>query len=200
MVKNMEEIILEKIAKSMNKNSGKRNGIHVSSISYDCMRKAYYSIKYGNRFNLNTLMTFWIGQQVHKTPILAENEIPLEWERIRGSCDDYENGILLEKKTCTVIPSKPREQHVKQAEYYSVMLEEQGKPVKKIYILYIDINNKKIKVFEAKRRDSKTIKKEMLEKRDAIEKAMREGKPPERNISWLCSYCNHSNICFRSRD
>jgi len=141
-----------------------------------------------------------VGRKIHETPILSENEIPLRWEGIIGACDDYEDGLLLEKKTCTQIPKYPMKHHVTQAEYYSIMLKHQNKPVKKAAILYIDIANKELKVFKAKMRNDHIIETEMLQKKNALEKALKENKPPERKIGWICNYCSFANICFKKDD
>ena len=34
------------------------------------------------------------------------------------------------------------------------------------------------------------IEREMLAKKETLERVMNEGRPPERKVGWLCSYCN----------
>jgi CRISPR/Cas system-associated exonuclease Cas4 (RecB family) len=194
--------VKERFLLALNKNEGtRRKGIHVSSISYDCMRKAYYGITKGESYNLNTLLTFWIGKQIHKTPILAESEIEGEWQGIIGSADEYEagkdGGTIIEKKSCTKIPSKPYSHHVKQAEYYAVLLNSMQKPVKEAYILYIDIQSKAFRDFAIKMRPISVIEKEMLAKKQILQVALGDRVPPARNIGWQCSYCSFANTCFR---
>lgn len=198
-VKPVEESIVEKLLESISRDTQNREGeIHVSSICYPCIRKSYYSLKHGQDFfNMKTLLTFWIGRQLHETPILSENEIPLNFHGIIGSADEYESGLLLEKKTCTQIPRYPLSHHIRQAEYYSVMLKHQNKPVKKACILYIDIANKELKAFRIKMRDEDRVEKEMLKKKQLLEQSLESNNPPPRSIGWLCSWCNFSSLCFK---
>lgn len=197
-VKPIEESIIEKLLMSISRDTISRIGeVHVSSLCYVCMRQSFYSMKHGSFFNLKTLLTFWIGRKLHETPILSENEISLNWHGIIGACDDYEDGLLVEKKTCTQIPRYPMSHHVRQAEYYSVMLKHHNKPVKKACIIYIDIANKELKVYKAKLRPDDIIEKEMLHKKQLLDKAVESGKPPERKIGWQCQFCVWASLCFK---
>lgn len=193
-----ESRIAEKFMESIMKENRTLKGIHVSSLSYDCLRKAYYLQVFNNGFNdMKTLMTFWIGNQIHKSPILKEHEVALDYQGIIGSADEYEDGVLIEKKTCRQIPKTAYGHHKKQAEYYKFLLEKSGKPVKEIYILYIDVNNSDFKVFSVFPRCEASIETELMNKKKILEKALAEGKPPERNFGWLCKYCNFNSICFK---
>ena len=193
----MSSKILEKFYEAIQDEQEPRTGIHVSSLCYSCLRRGYYSLVHGDYFDRKNLLTFWIGRMLHKTKVLAEQEIKLEWERIKGSCDDYENGWLIDKKTCTVIPERANLHHITQLEYYAVMLEAIGQPVNHGWIIYIDISNKRVaEQYASLRKGREKIKTEMREKRDILEKALATKTPPERNIDWLCDYCSFSSICF----
>ena len=189
--------IEEKVIEAMNaKEPFEGKGIGVTNLVYDCLRRAYYTRTLGEFYDLHTLILFWTGRKLHETQILKEHELVLEWEGIVGIVDEYENGTLLEKKTCVSLPRTPNDHHVKQVEYYKVLLEKHGKPVNEAYLLYIDINNKEIRTFKVNMRPSNIIEKEMLERKEKLEKALKEGKPPERKVGWLCNYCNFASICF----
>jgi CRISPR/Cas system-associated exonuclease Cas4 (RecB family) len=191
--------ILEKFYEAMKRDSKDNDDeeIHVSSLCYDCMRKVYYQMTRKEQyFDLKTMITFWMGRAIHNTPILKESEIPLKWKGIVGTCDEYEDGVLLEKKTCTKIPMNPNQHHVKQTEYYAFMLNESKRPVTQAFVAYIDLANREIQPFEVRLRDMEDIKVEMLRKKEQIEFAMRNKVLPERSIGWLCSYCNFSQLCF----
>lgn len=193
-----EKLITEKLMKAIGKGNHTLKGIHVSALSYDCIRKAYYTQKFGESFyDMNTMLTFWIGRQIHETQILKEHEVELNVNGIVGSADEYQDGLLLEKKTCKIIPKTPYLHHKKQAEYYSMLLQMSGKPVNKIALLYIDICDKKIKVFTFKPRKSSVIKQEMYWKKEQLEKALKNNKPPARSMGWLCSYCSFCAKCWR---
>jgi CRISPR/Cas system-associated exonuclease Cas4 (RecB family) len=194
--------ILEKFYEAMRRDSKDNDAgeIHVSSLCYDCMRKVYYQmIRKDQYFDLKTMITFWMGRAVHNTPILKESEIPLSWKGIVGTADEYEDGVILEKKTCAKIPMNPNQHHVKQTEYYAFMLNESKKPVKQAFVVYIDLANKEIQPFEVRLRDMDEIRVEMLRKKEQIEYAIRNNVLPERSIGWLCSYCNFSQLCFGNK-
>ena len=81
--------ILERFYEAINKDNEPLKGIHVSALSYNCLRRAYFTQMHGDGFfDMKTLVTFWIGRQLHMTPILKEHEVPLKWYRIIGTCDD----------------------------------------------------------------------------------------------------------------
>ena len=170
---------------------------YVTEICYDCLRYAYYNITEGRRYGMKDLITTFVGKAVHLIPILEKNELEVSYKCVRGRVDDYENGILLEKKTCRKIPDKPLEHHIRQVEYYKVLLEESGYPVDKIFIAYLDVANNKLEVFEVKPRNTEEIKREIDEKIGELMKAVALGKPPERKFSWLCSYCPFFDKCVR---
>ena len=170
---------------------------YVTEICYDCLRYAYYSITEGRSYGMRDLITTFIGKAVHQIQILDKNELEVSYKHLKGRVDDYENGILLEKKSCRRIPDRPLEHHIKQVEYYKVLLEESGYPVNKIFIAYINVANSKLEVFEVKSRSSEVIKKEIDEKTQELMKALALSKPPERKFGWLCNYCPFFERCIR---
>jgi len=191
--------VLERFFEAITREEFNREGIHVTALVHDCLRKCFYSQTMGNYFNLKTLITFWIGKQLHKTPILKQNEVPLKWEGIFGTVDDYEDGVLVEKKTCNTKYNNPLDHHKKQVEYYSVMLRKNDLPFKEGHIVYINLVDKEVTEFEVSVRDIKKIQEEMIIKKEIINKAIETGEPPKRHITWLCNYCEFANICFGSK-
>lgn len=175
-----------------------REGIHVSHLVYPCLRRAYYDITTDTSFDLEGGMRMWIGKQIHKLPVSKHHELSLEWEDIRGTIDEYENGFFMDKKTTRNIPKRyPRSHHVKQVEMYRVLLEKNGYPVKEASILYIDVDSTRVKEYKVKlKRDIEQVELEMLRKKEIIETALFSRQPPNRHIDWLCRYCNHSSRCF----
>lgn len=189
--------IIELFYKAVTKEQSHHSGIHVSSLSYECLRRAYYSQIYGEGlFSAKTLMTFWIGRELHKTQILAHHELSVDWNGIIGTCDEYENGLLLDKKTCTMIPTYVSPHHAKQVEYYALMLSKQYKIVNQAYILYIDVANKKVKALKVKLRQLSIIEDELTRKRDMLKNSIESKTPPSRHINWLCDHCAFASKCF----
>lgn len=193
--------LIEKMYEAINKQDERKQGIHVTSLVYDCLRRSYYSEKFGEGFfDIKTLITFWIGRVLHHTQVLKEHELQLEWLGILGTVDEFEDGILLEKKTTAFMPKAPLEHHVTQLEYYKLLLEKTGKRVKQMFLMYIDIANKDIKVFEVEPRPLAEIEVELIAKKTELEASLLKNIVPPRHAGWLCGYCNFASICFKGKE
>lgn len=188
--------VLERFFEAIVGEEKRPKGIHVTSLVHDCLRRSYYQQKFGSFFSLKTMITFWIGKQLHRTKILNKNEFKLEWEGVVGSIDDFEDGVLIEKKTCTTTYRNPLDHHKRQVEYYSVLLRKNGFKFKEGRLIYINLVDKEVVEFPVSVRGLSTIADEMLEKKKVLEGALKSKKPPARSMSWLCNYCSFANICF----
>lgn len=116
--------------------------IHVSDILYECLRRAWYSKHLPPRFTRDTAMIFWIGDQLHLTPISKTHELSLSWYGIHGTIDEYIDGFIIDKKSCRSLPKYPYSNHVKQVEYYSALMENNGYEVQGGFMLYIFVGTK----------------------------------------------------------
>ncbi|RLJ03520.1 MAG: hypothetical protein DRP11_00570, partial [Candidatus Aenigmatarchaeota archaeon] len=149
----------------------------------------------------------WIGRKLHETSILGgEVEIRLEYKGITGRIDEYKDGVLLEKKTCRSIPKKPYPHHVRQVEYYWVLCERNGRPVKKAALMYIDVDSAEVEVFPVEfERPLEEVEEEMLRKAEIISECLKTGiLPPRKMTTWddktsklVCEYCAYYGICMR---
>lgn len=197
--KGFKSLFYQKIVQSKHKTSLKRKKIHVSGIKHSCKRNRILSQKLGLSLmrQVSTVKT-WIGSQVHEFPVTENHELTLEWEGIVGTIDEYEDGFLIDKKTTRVIPKKPYSDHVKQVEYYRVLLQENGYPVMQAAICYIDVNNAAIEVLRVPLgRSIEAVKGEMIKNRDELLEAAKEDRLPPRLLNWLCyDYCELFSICF----
>lgn len=171
--------------------------IAVTSLVYPCLRKAFYSKKYGQFFDIATAYTFWLGKAVHRMDFLEEGEIELEWEGILGRIDEYEKGTLVEKKTTNSLPRSANGHHITQVEYYYVLCLRNNRPVKDMFLLYLEKKYPAHKFFKVNPRPVEVIEKEMLDRKNILETALKTGKAPERDVSWLCKYCPFTPKCFR---
>lgn len=198
----IEELCVEMIASEEHTPSGL---ISVSSLIYNCLRKAYYDKTIGQFYDRQTLITFWVGKQIHNSQLLSENELEVKYEGIVGRIDDYDkkNGLLVDKKTCEMFPGKygVNDHYKKQLEYYYWLLAQNKLPVRQLYLLFIKVNKPKgIKAVEVFPRKLQDIGKEILEKKGILEKALSEKIPPPRKPSWLCSYCQFASICYNKNN
>jgi hypothetical protein len=177
-------------------------GVHVTALTYECVRRGYYGITIGGQaYDIQTLIRFWIGNAIHRAPLLQHHEMPVEYEGIVGTVDEYEDGCLVDKKhTSNKIPSSPNEHYVTQVEYYSVMLQAMGYPVDEAHIFYIDVITPAAKDFLVELRPAETIRKEMIKRKKLLQEALDTKIPPERVVGWHCGYCNFASICWRSEE
>ena len=199
-----KELFYEKIAESLHRtSSGRKKEVHISNIKASCKRNQVLRTLLGfPLMRQKSTVKVWIGNRVHDFPILEKHELRLEWEGIIGTVDEYEDGILIDKKTCRKIPKRPYPDHVIQVEYYSILLMESGHPVMEVGICYIDVNDCVIEVLPVDlKRDIQTVKEEMLEARDELLENLENKTLPEREWNWLCEdYCELFQICFLSDD
>lgn len=178
--------------------------ISVSSLIYDCLRKPYYEKTIGQFYDKGTLITFWVGKQIHNSQLLSENELEVKYEGIIGRIDDYDKkeGVLVDKKTCDMFPGKfgVNEHYKRQLEYYWWLLTHNKYPVKQLYLLFIKVSKPKgIKAIEIFPRKLQTIEKEILEKKEILEGALKDKIAPPRKTSWLCGYCPFASICYKKK-
>ena len=176
---------------------GKRKGIHVSSLTHSCLRRAYYDITRDAPISLKEGTVLWIGKKLHTVRMSKNHELSLGWEGIRGTVDEYEDGYLMDKKSTRNIPSVPRQAHVRQLEMYRVLLKENGYKVEKAAVLYIDVDTGEVVEYPVKfKRKLETVEKEMLRKKEKLEMALSKGWLPERHISGECYLCPFPSWCF----
>ena len=67
------------------------------------------------------------------------------------------------------------------------------------WLLYLSKDDKKSvthKFIKPRMRSLAIVEKEMVERKEILEKALKDKKPPERVISWLCNYCPFPPKCF----
>lgn len=201
--------------------------IHVSNLTGECMRKSYYNMVYPQSFGMRLAMIFWWGKMAHKQQVFDHHEVPLEYAGVVGTCDEYEDGVLVDKKTTESLKyvKKPSDHYVRQIEYYALMLREGGwkkpcdsqdpkhvctpgpVPVNEANIFYMSkAKDEKGKTAEIKipLRPHETIKKEFLDKAKQLTDAVKTGKVPPRiknaPRSWECEYCDYFKKCFGSKE
>lgn len=179
-----------------------KTGIHITDITRDCLRPAYYRAKYGGMqfFGLWDTYNLWKGKMLHLTNVLPQGEVEVEWSGVKGRIDDYDpaTGIIVEKKIIGRIPTEPLPHHTKQLQFQTVLMRENDKDVNKGFILYISPENKKAVGFEVPVAVADLIdaRAEIEEKAKALEKAFLENTIPPRSTSWECSYCPYFTPCL----
>lgn len=186
------------------------NKFHVTELVFNCPRQIFLRRVVGDFFiSYPSIFRLAIGRKMHEISILKEHEKRIEWQGIVGTVDEYENGVLIEKKTTVHAPrNAPYGHHVTQAEYYKVLLEETGNPVLHGFILYFDVSNvdDPLTIFEVPFRLYDVIKSEMIRKRNELLKIFgslnfeQKFVIPARKTSWLCKYCDYAYMCYMPID
>ena len=198
--KGFKSLFYQRIAESLHRTSSSRKKeTHVSTIKHSCKRNRIIFQKLGlSLMRQKSIVKVWIGNRTHDFPVTEKHELRLEWKSIIGTVDEYEDGFLVDKKTTREIPKRPYSDHVKQVEYYRVLLQENGYPVMAAAVCYIDVNEAVIEVLPVNlKRSIETVKAEMLEARDELLEAVKEDKLPPRLLNWLCwDFCEIFQICF----
>ena len=176
----------------------------VTKLVANCLRSAYYDLTEEEVQDLEKLWVFSRGHAIHefvtKTLTNEEKEIFVEKQfkhfDLVGFIDAIHNNIIYEFKTTANMPEKPTESHVLQGQaYYSLLPKEWQEKITKIIVVYISLN--KIKHFEVPLRD---ISEFLEEKGNIIAAALKMKIPPNKEVTWLCNYCNHSDLCDKNGD
>lgn len=182
-----------------------RYGIHVSDLVYECLRRAYYGHIYktdDSELDDKTLFTFWIGKKLHEVEVTDMHEFEVEAFGVKGRIDEVikvgEEYVIIDKKTTRHEVEKPYQHHIKQVQYYAVLLRAmKGISAKYGSIVYINVSvpDARVYVFDIGNLDE--IEAELKKKASTLQKALEEGEPPEANPYWLCKYCAYRDVCSR---
>jgi len=174
----------------------------VTKVVANCLRSAYYDMTEEEIQDLEKLWVFSRGHAIHEfiTRTLGEEEKEIFVEKkfkhfdLIGFVDAIHKDIIYEFKTTTNIPEKPSESHVLQGQaYYSMLPKEQQEKISKILVVYISLN--KIKQFEVPIRDITNF---LEEQGNMLSAALKMKIPPNKELSWLCNYCSHQDICDKN--
>jgi len=192
--------LLQAITRDLEEAKPPLEKINVTDLVFPCLRHAFYSKKFfeEKRGRLPDLLGMWIGVKLHETRIFGSHEIELEYNGIFGRVDGYEDEILLELKTTRAIPPEPYPHHVKQVEYYRVLLEKSGRPVKFAVILYVNVNDLTTKVFPILfDRSVEEVEEELIKRKKELEEALQKDIPPPPipDEPWACDYCRFAYLC-----
>ncbi len=172
--------------------------LHISDLVHTCPRKIYTNIisrKNPKPLEWGTKLRFWIGNAIHEPPILKHHHLKLVWEGIHAEVDEYEDGIVLEKKHTTYLSDRLPKHYERQGEYYKAMLVKCGYPVEEVHVLLIDIVAPDAKDFLVQTRAVDEIAKEILFKRDLLNYSLKFCLFPAAIRGDDCKYCGHAEAC-----
>jgi len=166
-----------------------------------CLRRGYYAAIIPEEIiEMGGKIRTWIGKKIHETPLCPKSEVELSYGGVHGRIDEYDPGrrMLIEKKSVRSTPKKPYDHHVKQVQYYRVLLERNNMPVEKAAILYINVADAEAVAYPIDiSQPLEEIEKEMLERGRKLREALKAGVLPPREMGWMCmNYCIYFGFCF----
>lgn len=225
-------------------NRERSEGYHITDLVYNCMRRAAYNHYFGKlQFNnMEQEMIFTQGKLWHLIKMTPNHETQFEmgsitWHEknvragetesksyvpsmpITGTIDEFEDGVLIDKKTSKYMPKSIYNHHATQLEYYKVLTEqgiiinvdESDKrfgtdfTIKTAGILYICTDPEKfdVKFIATELRNTDDVAKEMATKVGILDEAVASGILPPRiadDENWICKYCNHFRTCYSQKE
>lgn len=203
MNKLVEEQTYKALARVLEKED-RREGIHISNLVYDCLRRGYYGLTKERRYDMDGLLRMAYGTLIHEFRLASGSEHEQsfdDWNGIIGTPDEVWQGLVIDKKTTANPPrnNKPRAHHRKQVQMYGAILDDRGYDIIGGSIIYIVLGKEpdiKVTSFSLNAGKFEQVREEMLQKKSELEMALEVGEPPERDISWLCKYCDFVKQCF----
>ena len=194
----LREMFYKGIIRYLQEEPPRKNEIHVTDLAEVCLRKTYFSKVYPIPISMKQALIFAIGRKIHEISMFPNgHEIELEYEGIKGRVDEYADGILIDKKTTRQIPKQVPQHIINQLRYYRVLLERNGYEVKQAYVLYINVSDLSVKFFPINiSAPIEVVEKELLTKKQILEKALKEKVPPPRIVGEWCQDCPYASICY----
>lgn len=176
-----------------------KSAFGVTSLVENCLRYSYYKLTKELVFDLEKLWIFSRGHAFHAHFEFENKEIFIKKELpdfdIIGFIDAVHNNVLYELKTTANIPQQPQQHHILQAQaYYSLLDKEKQENIKKIILVYLSLH--KIKTFEIPKRDIIPF---LIARAQILNNAIKRNKLPEREMSWLCKYCDFQDLCDQEK-
>lgn len=190
--------IVRSLVEELSEREWEPDKVYVTDIVYGCPRRAWFNRRFGPAFmDLDALLRTWVGRKLHETQVLEMSEVELEWEGIKGRIDEYEKGILVEKKFTWSPPSGgARDHHQQQVQFYRVLLEENGYPVEGAFIVYFDLQGgARPRVYQVPLRRMDEVKAVMRARRDELLPHLSGNDPPPERPGWWCKYCPFVFLC-----
>lgn len=123
--------------------------VHVTDLVNPCMRHLFYQLNAPPHVSVEGVLRMWEGQALHAASVLTRNHELLLFHKFNevyvvGSVDEYERGILIEKKFVNFVPStetqlqKYYSHYIDQVRFYSVLCYLNGYDVERAYLLFVN--------------------------------------------------------------
>lgn len=215
-IRNKQDVLklfLSKVAQHMDEPE-RRNELHLTDLTAECIRQVWYDKHAPLPDDVESRVRMWEGRMLHLMPLTEGHELKLEYEGVKTSIDEYdpESKVLIEKKFVSFIPKDDSElnkyysHYVKQVEYEALILDRNGKPVSRAFILFVcrgepEQNRPMIKVHEVPVDDLDAIERRFREEVTVYELILSNPSPPAipeefTPFDYPCTYCKYRARCW----
>jgi len=210
----VEALFLRK-AREYGEDKNRYMEMHLTDLVSTCWRKVYFEKHLPLPEDPESMLRLWRGKIVHSMPLTSNHELKLEYNGVKTSIDEYENGILIEKKTADFIPNTVNEiikyfnHYLEQITLEAFFLIMNNYEVKKCFLLFIkdgpqdEKGRKPLKAFDVTEICLDLQKAERLfnERIEILRKIMTSNEPPEipghfSAFDYPCSYCKYRWRCW----
>jgi CRISPR/Cas system-associated exonuclease Cas4 (RecB family) len=204
------------IAKLYQDEEDRRDEIHVTDLTDQCPRRVWFEKRSPWPEGIDGIIRMAEGKLLHKLELLAQSELEIEYQGIKGRVDEYENGILIEKKFVDFVPNNIAEvqkyynHYVEQVGFYAYMLVNLGYEFKQAFLLFVkrgeqnERGRRPLKAFDVTSLiDLNKIEAEFHGRKNNIKAMLDKGEPPEipptfSAFDYPCSYCKYAPRCYSS--
>jgi CRISPR/Cas system-associated exonuclease Cas4 (RecB family) len=192
----------------------RRNDIHVTDLVEQCPRKVWFEKKSPWPENVENTLRMNEGKLLHKLQLLAQSELEVEWDGIKGRVDEYENGIVIEKKFVDFVPNSLAEvqryyaHYIEQVGFYAYMLVNLGYEFKQAFLLFVkrgeqnERGRRPLKAFDITNLiNLYAVEAEFQNRKNNIKAMLEREEPPDipptfSAFDYPCSYCKYAPRCF----
>jgi CRISPR/Cas system-associated exonuclease Cas4 (RecB family) len=202
------------IAKLYEEEEDRRNEIHVTDLVDICPRRVWYEKRDPWPESIEAIFRMAEGKLLHKLQLLAQSELEIECQGVKGRIDEYQNGILIEKKFVDFVPNTIAEvqryysHYVEQVSFYAYMLIQNGYEFKQAFLLFVkrgeqdERGRRPLKAFDITNLiNLDKVENEFGERREILAEILKADVPPEipptfSAFDYPCSYCKYVSRCY----
>jgi len=187
--------------KHKDKYNFKKNVLHVSELSYNCMYRVYEKRKHNND-DFGSLWNLFRGNifDQYISPILGETQVRVSFRVpktnfiIRGKIDavNHEKNIIYEIKTVKSVKfiKNPYSYHIPQGLFYLSNFD----PLATLKFVYLSMDGYKVFTFSGTQKDISDAMKEFEKKAKILGSALFLNKKPIPQKGSECNWCEHKKM------
>ena len=192
----------------------RKNELHLTDLVSPCPRKLWFEKHIDVPEDPDALLRLWWGKVAHEMPLLKHHELKLEYNGVLTSIDEYEDGVLIEKKTADFVPNTSAElqryysHYIEQLNLEALLLNMNGYEVKQGFLLFIKFGaqeergRKPVKAFDLTSLIDLDRTAQTFDEKVSMYKALlSKDSPPPRPANFAffdypCSYCKFRGWCL----